>query len=89
MSIPKTSSAGEEQGRPRAQSVHKRTVRVAAMLGLAATFIFVGAPAAIAAPASTSNHTSYAAGGPNDDCTGNCSWPCSFPCGSCACSGGA
>ena len=40
------------------QPSHARTRRVATLLVLAAALIFVGAPAAAAAPTSTSNHLS-------------------------------
>lgn len=81
MRIPNASPACGEPSSPPLRPARRRAVTVAAMLTLAATFILAGAPSAIAAPAATNNHTSYAAGGPNTDCEPNCSWPCSLPCG--------
>jgi anaerobic selenocysteine-containing dehydrogenase len=88
MSIPNASPACREPSSPPVRSARRRAVTVAAMLALATTFILAGAPAAFAAPASTNNYTSYAAGGPNSGCEPHCSWPCSLPCGNCACGRG-
>ena len=81
------SNAAPAWGKPSNDPVRplrKRTVPVIAMLALTTTFIFSAAPAAIAAPASTNNHVSYAAGGPNNDCEGSrdsngCGPPCGWP----------
>lgn len=95
MIIPNESPASGEPSSSRVRSARRRSVTVVAMVALATTFIFASAPApaAIAAPVSMNNHTSYAAGGPNGDCRGRfdsdcegppeCRWPCISYCDDC------
>lgn len=68
MIIPNAAPAWGKPSNDPVQPLHKRTMTVIAMLALTTTFIFAAAPAAIAAPVSTNNHMSYAAGGPNNHC---------------------
>lgn len=85
MIILNASSACGEPSSPRVRSVHRRTVTVAMMLALAATFTFAAAPSAAA---SMNNHMSYPSGrdcggGNPDPCPPSgpgCPWPC-YDCG--------
>lgn len=61
MNIPKKPPVGEESSTTQIRLARTRTMTAAATLALVGAFIFTGTPAAIAAPASTNNYTSYAA----------------------------
>lgn len=60
MIIPETPPASEAPRSAHAQSLHKRTMMVTATLLLLTGFVLAGAPAAVAAPASTNNYISSA-----------------------------
>jgi hypothetical protein len=88
MCIYKASAVDKKPRGTQTRSQHKPVMTVAAMVALVTAVTFAGAPAAIAAPTFTNNHSAYAVDGQDDGCTGNCSWPCSLPCRNCSCGGG-